>query len=134
MGDSSTHYVAITFSPRPSIAYFLKGVLDCAGFTVTATSSRPDDVVSVVERSRPDVIVYDISQPIAEARRSLARLRRRPLLRGIPVVLVTSDARACDGAAGVRVAVALCGQLDEVKQLREAVSHAVTRGRSRPAA
>lgn len=134
MGDLAPRYVAVTFSPQPSVAYFLKGVLDCAGFTATAISSRPDDLVGFAQRARADVIVYDVNQPGAEARKRLARLRRLRLLRDVPIVVVTSDPQAVDRAVGARTAIALAGRVEDVKRLREAVRSAVTRRHDRPAA
>ena len=66
MPGTNRPYVAVTFSPQPSVAYFLRGVLDSAGFMVAEAAFRPDDFEVAIERSHPDVIVYDVSYPFRE--------------------------------------------------------------------
>ncbi len=133
MGETPTPYVVV-FSPEPRVAYFLKGVLDSAGFAATATSLQPDDVLLAVERTRPDVIVFDVTRRVAGTWDSLERLRRWPLVRDIPVVIVTSDALAVDGDADICPAIELSGRPDDVTHVREAVRRAVETGSARPAA
>jgi DNA-binding NarL/FixJ family response regulator len=125
VADSDPAYVVVTFSPQPSIAYFLKGVLDCAGFTVIAASSTPDDLAAVVERTRPNTIVYDVSYPFTESWNQLRRLQSRAAVGGIPFVVTTSDARELRRQVGVATAIEICTRPDDVFDLREAVQCAI---------
>jgi len=66
------------------------------------------DGVSAVEkaqRHRPNVIVMDLAMPLMDGWEATARLKRAPLTRGIPVIVLTavqmsgekSRAAGCDG-------------------------------------
>ena len=50
MSEITRDYAVVTYSPQSSVAFFLKGILDRAGFTTTATFSTPDDFEAVVAR------------------------------------------------------------------------------------
>jgi CheY-like chemotaxis protein len=122
--------IVVTFSPQPSVAYFLKGVLDCAGFTVVSAASELDELEAQVERMRPDAVVYDVSFPFAENWHSLQQLRSRGAMRGIPVVITTSEARELFRRVGVSDAIELFRRPDDVVALRRAVCATIERTRS----
>ena len=50
MVESTRASMAVTFSPQSSVAYFLKGVLDCAGFDVCAAVSTPEELEAIVSK------------------------------------------------------------------------------------
>ncbi len=77
MAEPTREHVAVTFSPQLSVAYFLKGVLDYAGFGVCAAVSSPDELELIVSQERPDAVVYNVSFPFAENWQSLQELRGR---------------------------------------------------------
>jgi CheY-like chemotaxis protein len=129
----SRPYVAVTFSPQPSVAYFLRGVLDSAGYSVAEASFRPDDLEMAVHRSRPDVIVYDVSSPCSENWRQCQRLLRSEALSDIPVVITTSEQRELRRTVGVVAAVELFKRPDDVSELRRAVRRAIEGSVSVPA-
>ena len=118
-------YVAVTFSPQPSVAYFLRGVLDSAGFEVARASFSPEDLETAIHRARPDVIVYDVSSPCRENWRQCRRLLDRAAAYDIPVVITTSEKRELKEAVGVSAAVELFRSADDVSRLRRAVRRAV---------
>lgn len=122
--------IVVTFSPQPSIAYFLKGVLDCAGFTVVAAASDLDELEARVELVRPDAVVYDVSFPFTENWHNLQQLRSRGALRNVPVVITTSEARELYRRVGVSDAIELFRRPDDIAALREAVCATIERSLS----
>ena len=125
MPDTTSAYVAVTFSPQASVAYFLRGVLESAGFAVSAASFCPNDLQRVVMRTRPDVIVYDLSFPFNENWHQFQELKHRPSIHNIPVVITTSEARELYRTVGVSAAVELFKRPDDVTELRAAVRCAI---------
>jgi DNA-binding response OmpR family regulator len=118
-------YAIVTFSRQPSVAYFLKGVLDCAGFATIAASSSPGDLEAAVERMHPDAIVYDVSFPFTESWRQLQELRGRSTIGNIPVVITTSEARELFRQVGVSSAIEIFRRPDDVSEIRDAVTGAI---------
>ena len=125
MAGSNRSYVAVTFSPQPSVAYFLRGVLDSAGFTVAEAAFRPDDFELAIERSHPDVIVYDVSYPFRENWQQCQQLLGRAAASDIPVVITTSEQRELKRTVGVSAAVELFRRADDVTELRQVVRQAI---------
>lgn len=121
----SLPYAIITFSRQPSVAYFLKGVLDCAGFVTIVASSSPEDLEAAVERIRPDAIVYDVSFPFIENWRQLQELQGRPSIGTIPVVITTSEARELFRQVGVSSAIEIFRRPDDVSEIRDAIIGAI---------
>lgn len=123
--NQSLPYAVVTFSRQPSVAYFLKGVLDCAGFTTIAASSSAQDLEAAVERMHPDAIVYDVSFPFTENWRQLQELRGRTAIGNIPVVITTSEARELFRRVGVSSAIEIFRRPDDVTEIREAITGAI---------
>jgi len=130
MPGTGRSYVAVTFSPQPSVAYFLRGVLDSAGFAVSDASFRPDDLEVAIQRNRPDVIVYDVSYPFRENWHQCQQLLTHAGAADIPVVITTSEQRELRRTAGVSADVELFRRPDDVSELREAVRRAIEAERS----
>jgi CheY-like chemotaxis protein len=116
---------AVVFSPQSSLAYFLKGVLDCAGLAVTAAVSDYDELDAVVRGTPPDVIVYDVSFPFAANWQKLQELRSRPAFRRVPVIVTTSEARELFRATGCSSAIEIFARPDDVSGLRNALLGAI---------
>jgi len=125
MPDPAHQQVVVTFSHEPSVAYFLKGVLDCAGFAVTAVSSNLDDLEAAVQRTRADAIVYDLSYPFQANWEELQQLRERKCLKETPVVITTSEAHGLYRALGVSAAVEIFRRPDDVAELRRVVQRTI---------
>ena len=125
MADTYRAPVVVTFSPQPSVAYFLKGVLDCAGFAVVASSSNIDELDAAIQRTQPDAIVYDVSFPFVESWNQLQELRTRATAHDIPVVITTSEARELQRRIGVTAAVEIFRRPDDIAELRRTMQHAI---------
>ncbi len=125
MSDPQRSYLVVAFSPQPSLAYFMKGVLDCAGLTAIAASSDPREVEALAEQAKPDAVVYDVSFPFAENWGRLQQLRARPALSDVPFVITTSEARELERRVGVSTAIELFSRPKDVKQFQSAVRSAI---------
>ena len=124
MSSQPAEYVAVTFSSQPSVAYFLKGVLDCAGFMSVASSSV-DELDLLLQQVRASVLVYDLSYPFQENWRALQRLRRSTVLQHLPVVITTSEAPALYQALGIAADVEIFRRPDDVTELRRIVRQTI---------
>jgi DNA-binding NarL/FixJ family response regulator len=60
------------------------------GLVVAGTAARGDDAVSVVRRTRPDVVLMDIRMPGMDGIEALRRIRADPLLEDVRVVVLTT--------------------------------------------
>jgi hypothetical protein len=118
-------YVVIAFSPQPSLSYFLKGVLDCAGLNAIASSSSVDELESIAWSVRPDAIVYDVSYPFTENWQQLQEARRRAALCNIPFVITTSEARELFRQVGCSSAIELFARPDDLAAFQAAVRAAI---------
>jgi CheY-like chemotaxis protein len=125
MGENIRAATALTFSPQSSVAYFLKGVLDCAGCGDVAALSDPEQLELVVRCGPPDVIVYDVSFPFTKNWRMLQDLRNRPELRGVPVVITTSEPRELFRATGCSSAIEMFTRPDDVTEFKRALQSAI---------
>jgi CheY-like chemotaxis protein len=124
MAQSSSH-VLVAFSTQPSIAYFLKGVLDCAGFTVVAALSELTALEHVVEETRPDAVVCDIGFPFAENWKALQDARRRPGLHSTAMVVTTPELKELRRQVGETGAIELFRKPDDFSELRAAIQAAI---------
>jgi DNA-binding response OmpR family regulator len=125
MPGTSRSYVAVTFSSQPSVAYFLRGVLDSAGFAVSSASFRPDDFEVAIQRNRPDVIVCDVSYPFRENWQQCQQALKQAGATDIPVVITTSERCELQRMVGISADVELFRKPDDVTELRRAVRRAI---------
>jgi CheY-like chemotaxis protein len=121
----SRSYVVLAFSPQPSFAYFMKGVLDCAGLTAIASSSSADDLEALAERVHPDAIVYDVSYPFTDNWHKLQQVKCRAALRNLPFVITTSEARELFRRVGCSSAIELFARPSDVAAFQSAVKTAI---------
>jgi CheY-like chemotaxis protein len=120
----NTPYRAVTFSPQPSVAYFLRRILECAGVNVTAATFAVSDLETAVGRDRPDVIVSDVSFPFEENWQRLEVIRQGTL-GAIPLVITSSEARELERAVGVSGVVEIFARPHDLTEVRAAVCRAV---------
>lgn len=79
----------IAFSPEPSVADFLKRIVEDAGFVATAIWSSIEDLEKAVAQQRPFALVYEVGIPFAEKWESFVAAFSRPAFAGIPIVIAT---------------------------------------------
>jgi CheY-like chemotaxis protein len=125
MAEAERSYVVLAFSPQPSLAYFLKGVLDCAGMTAIASSSSVDELERLAQRAKPDAIVYDVSYPFDDNWTQLQLARKRAALRDLPFVITTSEARELYRRVGYAGAIELFARPKDLAAFQAAVRSAI---------
>ncbi len=125
MAETPARSVIVTYSPQSSVAYFLKGVLECAGLTVSAAVSEMDELEALVRRSRPDAIVYDVSFPFRENWQKLQEARGLATLRSLPIVITTSESRELFRVTGCSSAIELFARPNDVAPFRQALLGAI---------
>lgn len=121
MSELSTRIVIVAYSPQSSVAFFMKDVFERVGLTVNAATSTLDDLEAVVGRDRPTGIVYDVSFPFTQHWEQLQKIRRRRSLRGIPIVVTTSEPRELFRATGCSSAIELFARPNDIAPLKEAL-------------
>jgi len=124
MAETLRQISVVAFSPQSSVAYFLKGILDCTGFRATAVSAL-DELEDVVHRIQPEAVVYDISFPFIANWQKLQQLRGRSPLQRVPIVVTTSEARELFRSVGFAGAIEIFARPDDVTTLREALRRAI---------
>jgi len=85
----SDRQVLIAFSRQPSVADFMKGILEEAGYTAIASWSTLDDLERAVSDHRAAAVVYEVGFPLDAEWERLCEARRRPPLADLPLVLAT---------------------------------------------
>jgi len=118
-------YVVLAFSPQPSFAYFLKGVLDCAGLTAIASSSSVEDLEGLAQKARPDAIVYDVSYPFTENWHQLQEVKNRPALRDVPFIITTSEAQELFRRVGCSSAIELFARPSDLAAFQSTVRNVI---------
>ncbi len=125
MAELPVEFVTVAFSPQSSVAFFLKNILEFAGLRVTEATSTLEDLEAAVRRDRPTAIVYDVSFPFTFHWEQLQKIRRRPSLQSVPVVVTTSEARELFRATGCSSAIELFARPNDVSQFRQALLGAI---------
>jgi two-component system cell cycle response regulator DivK len=73
----------------------LRDLLTAAGFEVVEAVTG-EDAVAQADRQRPDLILMDIQLPDIDGYEATRRIKANPVLRAIPVIVVTSYALSGD--------------------------------------
>jgi DNA-binding response OmpR family regulator len=81
--------IVIAFSQQPSIAEFMRRILEDAGYEAIACWSTVDDLERIVDESDPASVVYEVGLPFASELNRFHDVRRRPALAHIPFVIAT---------------------------------------------
>ena len=89
MKPQSTQAILIV-DDDPSITDTFSRLLRLEGFTVYAALS-PEGGLEVAADKHPDAIILDLRMPILGGLQFLQQLRQTPMLRHIPVAIVTGD-------------------------------------------
>lgn len=123
MSQDARDYVVLTYAQQPSIADFLKRLVDSVGFASLAASS-PDELETLIQAVVPDAVVYEVAFPFGESWHRLTQLRNRPEFRSIPFVVTTPDAPELYRRVGVR-AMELFRKPDDLNELKQVVLGAI---------
>lgn len=83
---------AIVVDDEPMLAKFIQSYLMFEGFRVRVASNREEVVIEFSKQPVPDLILLDVVLPDADGFDILLRLRQHPLLKEVPVIMLTGKA------------------------------------------
>ncbi|WP_395057041.1 response regulator transcription factor [Polaromonas sp.] len=83
---------AIVVDDEPMLAKFIQSYLMFEGFKVRVASNREEVVTEFRKQPAPDLILLDVVLPDADGFDILLRLRQHPLLKAVPVIMLTGKA------------------------------------------
>lgn len=76
----------------PQLASFTRTLLTLSGFAVRQAGNRAEVVNEIRRPPRPDLILLDVVLPDADGFDILMRVRQHPVLKDVPVVMLTGKA------------------------------------------
>ncbi|MEX0744437.1 MAG: response regulator [Phycisphaeraceae bacterium] len=79
---------------EPLVIELTQAFLEKAGYQRFVSTSDPSSAISMLLRERPDVLLLDIYMPRVTGLEILARMRGDPVLKHIPVIVLTSADQA----------------------------------------
>lgn len=83
---------AIVVDDEPMLAKFIQSYLMFEGFKVRVASNREEVVTEFRKQPAPDLILLDVVLPDADGFDILLRLRQHPVLKHVPVIMLTGKA------------------------------------------
>lgn len=79
------------------IAYILEQILQPAGYRFLSVQD-PIDALSMILRNKPDIILLDLIMPMVYGHEICTQLRRSPLFKATPIIMITSNPTIVDKA------------------------------------
>jgi two-component system, chemotaxis family, response regulator PixG len=79
------------------IAYMVEQMVQPAGYRFLSVQD-PVDALSMILRSKPDVILLDLIMPMVYGHEICTQLRRSPLFKTTPIIMITSNPNIIDKA------------------------------------
>ena len=83
---------AVVVEDEPTLAKFTTMQLTLSGFEVRHAANRAEVVAQIRRPPVPDVILLDVMLPDADGFDILERVRQHPVLKDVPVVMLTAKA------------------------------------------
>jgi two-component system OmpR family response regulator len=83
---------AVVVDDEPMLAKFIQSYLIFEGFKVRVASNREEVVAELRKQPAPDLILLDVVLPDADGFDILLRLRQHPVLKEVPVIMLTGKA------------------------------------------
>jgi CheY-like chemotaxis protein len=131
MGSQAERPCVIAVSAQPSVATFLRNILEDAGFSAIAVSTgAASDLTAEVRARHPDAIVYDIGFPFRANWETLRRFQADQAFAQTPLVITTGDAPALSRQVGYDHAIELFCRPKDLSDIRNAVFAAIADARS----
>ena len=75
-----------------TLARFLRQYLELEGFAATIASNRDEIIAGLRRQPPPDLVLLDVMLPDADGFNILFRMREHPLLKTVPVLMLTAKA------------------------------------------
>lgn len=93
---------ALIIDDSPTVVFALKKILRSAGF-ITFEAGEGESGIEIARTEKPDLIFLDIILPGANGFAVLRTLRRDPLTRHIPVIMISGNEQATELFFGSRI-------------------------------
>lgn len=94
---SKDHYTVVCIDDSPTILRSIEAFLDDTIFSVVVISDPVKALMQIV-RTKPDLILLDVTMPNLDGYELCSLLRRHPSFKNVPVVMVTSNTGLIDRA------------------------------------
>lgn len=76
----------------PALARFLRQYLELEGFAATTAARREEIIAGLRRQPPPDLVLLDVMLPDADGFNILLKMREHPLLKAVPVLMLTAKA------------------------------------------
>lgn len=83
---------AVVIEDEPTLARFTTSLLQLSGFEVRQAGNRAEVVAEIRRPPVPDLILLDVMLPDADGFDILNRVRQHPVLKDVPVIMLTGKA------------------------------------------
>ena len=83
---------ALLVEDEQALAHFTRSYLMLSGFQVRTAGTRAEVVAELRKPPRPDLVLLDVVLPDADGFDILLRMRQHPVLREVPVIMLTGKA------------------------------------------
>lgn len=83
---------AVVIEDEPTLARFTTSLLQLSGFEVRQAGNRAEVVAEIRRPPIPDLILLDVMLPDADGFDILNRVRQHPVLKDVPVIMLTGKA------------------------------------------
>jgi len=94
----NTHETVLVIDDDPTMRDLLRRILEREGFSVAGAASGSEGLL-LAEQLHPDIITLDVMMPSMDGWTLLSLLKQNPVLRDIPVLMVTMVAERARGFA-----------------------------------
>ena len=85
-------YKVLIVEDDPDLAKMLRTYLALEEFVARVAASRDEIIAAFREPPVPDLVLLDVTLPDADGFDVLARMRQHPVLKGVPVIMLTAKA------------------------------------------
>ena len=86
------HPTVLVVDDDPDLQKLIRTYLSLEGFSVRAALKRDDILVALRQQPAPDLILLDVQLPDANGFDILQRMRHHPVLKTMPVIMLTAEA------------------------------------------
>lgn len=90
---AGTKLFALIVEDDPDMSALVRRLMEGAGFDVAIAATRAEVVEQLRQKRTPDVAILDVMLPDLNGFELLQRLKIHPVLKGIPVIMLTADAK-----------------------------------------
>lgn len=86
-------YRILIVDDSPAMRFFVRRVVELSGFdaSLCLEAANGEEALSVLRKEWVDAILTDINMPVMDGEEFLGRIASDDLLRGIPVIVISTD-------------------------------------------